>query len=129
MAESFDYAEYLALAKEHIAECGCSMTYIKRRESGKVDARTGKRTVTESKSEFEGLITKPLATEVQAGRFQKAQMVILAAGDVTDKPDITDCILCNGREYAISEIVPVMPGGVPVLYKFGVNVAGTALDA
>ncbi len=98
VAERFDYAEFLELAKEQIAECGCLMTYVKRRESGNIDARTGKRTVTESRIEFDGLITKPLATEVQAGRFQKAQMVILAAGDVTDRPDITDAIVCNGRE-------------------------------
>ena len=119
-----DYSDFLQLAKTMLNENGCKMIYVQRKESGKIDARAGKRIIAETRKEFTGLITRPRKEDVQAGIFQKSAMVILADGGVADNPDITDVILCNGHEYAILEISAVAPAETTILYKFGVSDRG-----
>lgn len=124
-----DYADFLELAINMISEHGCEMTYVRRKESGRINAATGKREAAETRTDFTGLITRPHKEDVQSGIFQKSTMVILASGDLTDNPDITDVILCNGHEYAILEISTVAPDGMPIIYKFGVSGRGRQTNA
>ena len=122
-----DYSEEIALAQELLDEFGMPMTYVSITEdtTGMIDPETGKYPVTIERSPFVGVKTQPTAQEVQAGRFQNVSLVVLAPGDAVAEADTTDVLQFDGRDWDVTEVRPVAPAEQVILYKLGVQDAGS----
>lgn len=119
-----DYSSSLSLANRLIAKKGMEIVYLRREISGEIDIKTGKRPVRITESRVMAVLSRPTREEIAEGHFQGVGQTVLVPGDAVKNPAISDRLRFSGREWEITEILEIAPGGTPVLYKLGVREAG-----
>lgn len=127
-----DYAAIAVKAKARLIAKGMPMRFVRivQDEGGGFDPETGlPYAPVETITDFHGVKTQPTKEEVQSGAFQGVSMVVLAPADATDgeEPTTAHKLRFGGHEWDITEIRPVAPAETVILYKFGVQDAGTVV--
>ncbi len=127
-----DYTPKLQAAKAKLQAKGMLMQFVRivQDEGGGFDPETGlPHAPVETLTSFYGVKTQPTREEMQSGAFQGVSMVVLAPADATDgeEPTTAHKLRFGGHEWDITEIRPVAPAETVILYKFGVQDAGTVV--
>lgn len=127
-----DYAAIAVKAKARLIAKGMPMRFVRivQDEGGGFDPETGlPHAPVETLTSFYGVKTQPTREEMQSGAFQGVSMVVLAPADATDgeEPTTAHKLRFGGHEWDITEIRPVAPAETVILYKFGVQDAGTVV--
>lgn len=125
-----DYRTEIALAQELLEQFGMSMELV-RIEHGAAcfDPVTGLMPApTVTSIPFMGVKKAPSKEERESGALQGAGMVVLAPEHVGQygAPSTSDKLRFAGHEWDIVSIAEVAPAASVILYKFGIQDAGTA---
>lgn len=123
------YSVIAAKAKAKLQAKGMPMQFVRivQPEQGGFDPETGlPYAPTETITDFYGVKVQPTKDEVQFGAFQGVSMVVLAPADAAggEEPTTAHKLRFGGHEWDITEVRPIAPAEVVMLYKLGVKDAG-----
>lgn len=121
-----DYTPKLQAAKAKLEAKGMPMTFVRRTEdTSQMPEPGGGYPVVETRTDFYGLKTSPMLSEVQMGIFGGEELVVIMPGDVCEgRPDTTDKLSFLGQLWEIHKIHVVAPAKLDILYKVAVKEAG-----
>lgn len=121
-----DYTPKLQAAKAKLQAKGMLMQFVRRTEdTSQMPEPGGGYPVIETRTDFYGLKTSPMLSEVQMGIFGGEELVVIMPGDVCEgRPDTTDKLSFLGQLWEIHKIHVVAPAKLDILYKVAVKEAG-----
>lgn len=117
-----DYSRFKSTATTLIAKYGGDVTFRHKELDTSRPQPGGYPTIT-VETPVKALRTNPTMQELQAGAVQLGDVILLVSGADLEKPDTSDTVLMDGKEWGVKHIVNVAPSGDDILYKIQIRVA------